>query len=152
MGDSHSSVIVLTDQTSYGPTNDFFFKPAIAAPGGNILSTMPTNLGSYAILSGTSMATPFVAGSAALLLSTKGKSQDVRSLFQTTARVIPSSKTDGEPLQTLTQQGAGLINVYDAIHSTTQVSPGELILNDTSHFHSPCVYLLLSFCLLIEVV
>jgi len=129
---------------SYGPTNDFFFKPAIGAPGGNILSTMPTNLGSYGVLSGTSMATPFVAGCAALLLSTKGKSKIVsthaRTLFQTTARVVPSSKTDGEPLQTVTQQGAGLINAYDAIHSTTCVSPGELILNDTSHFHPVYVY------------
>jgi hypothetical protein len=34
----------------------------------------------------------------------------------------------------VTQQGAGLINVFDAIHSTTIVSPGELILNDTAHF------------------
>jgi hypothetical protein len=90
------------------------------------------------------MATPFVAGSAALLLTAKGKSKDValqaRTLFQTTARVVSSSKTDGEPLQTATQQGAGLINAYDAIHSTTHVSPGELILNDTSHFHPMCVH------------
>jgi hypothetical protein len=84
------------------------------------------------------MATPFVAGSAALLLSVKGKSADVtsaaRTLFQTTAQMVPSNKTDGDPLQTLTQQGAGLINVFNAVHATTIVSPGELILNDTANF------------------
>lgn len=84
------------------------------------------------------MATPFVAGSSALLLSVKGKSTDVtsaaRTLFETTAQKVGSSKTDGDPLQTLTQQGAGLINVFNAIHTTTIVSPGELILNDTAHF------------------
>lgn len=84
------------------------------------------------------MATPFVAGSSALLLSVKGKSTAVtsaaRTLFETTAQKVGSSKTDGDPLQTLTQQGAGLINVFNAIHTTTIVSPGELILNDTAHF------------------
>ncbi|KIM45535.1 hypothetical protein M413DRAFT_343058 [Hebeloma cylindrosporum] len=129
---------LISSFTSYGPSNDFFFKPAVAAPGGNILSTFPVPLGSFAVLSGTSMATPFVAGSSALLLSVKGKSKAVtsaaRTLFETTAQKVGSSKTDGDPLQTLTQQGAGLINVFNAIHSTTIVSPGELILNDTANF------------------
>jgi hypothetical protein len=34
------------------------------------------------------------------------------------------------------QLGAGLINVFDAVHATTMVLPGELILNDTTHFKS----------------
>ena len=84
------------------------------------------------------MATPFVAGASALLLATKGKTIDVarsaRSIFESTARKVPANNTDGDPLQTLTQQGAGLINVYDAIYTTTIISPTELILNDTAHF------------------
>ncbi|EJD54606.1 hypothetical protein AURDEDRAFT_179722 [Auricularia subglabra TFB-10046 SS5] len=122
--------------TSFGPTNDMFFKPALAAPGGNILSTFPVPLGTFAILSGTSMATPFTAGSAALLLQTKGRgiARSVRTLLQTTAQTVPSNLTDGSPPQTLAQQGAGLINVNNAIHFTTIVTPGELLLNDTANF------------------
>ncbi|KAF8634300.1 hypothetical protein AX17_004252 [Amanita inopinata Kibby_2008] len=124
--------------SSYGPSNDFFFKPAVAAPGGNILSTLPVPLGSFGVESGTSMATPFVAGSAALLFEVKGKSADVgrgaRTLFETTAERVSSSHTDGDPLQTVTQQGAGLINVHNALRYTTVVTPGELILNDTAHY------------------
>jgi hypothetical protein len=84
------------------------------------------------------MATPFMAGVSALLFQAKGKSPQVgktaRTLFQSTASVIPSSKTDADPLQTATQQGAGLIQAYDAIFATTILSRGELILNDTTHF------------------
>nr|CUX90926.1 serine peptidase S08 [Flammulina velutipes] len=126
---------LISSFTSYGPSNDFYFKPAVAAPGGNILSTLPLN--GYGIASGTSMATPFLAGSAALLLSVKGTAPEValgaRSLFQSTAHIVSTSHTDGDPAQTVTQQGAGLVNVFDAIYATTIISPTELILNDTAH-------------------
>lgn len=123
---------------SYGPSNDFHFKPAVSAPGGGIVSTMPLALGGFAVMSGTSMATPFVAGVSALLLSVKGNSPAVaksaRSLFETTASKVPSSYTDDDPYQTLTQAGSGLIQAHSAIHASTIISPGELILNDTAHF------------------
>lgn len=87
------------------------------------------------------MATPFMAGSSALLLQVKGKSHSVatgaRTLFQATSKPISSSLTDGDPFQTVTQQGAGLVQVYDAIHATTLLSRTELILNDTAHFTGP---------------
>ncbi|TDL26098.1 subtilisin-like protease [Rickenella mellea] len=125
--------------SSYGPSNDMFFKPAVAAPGGNILSTFPVPLGSFALLSGTSMATPFIAGSSALLFEVKGKSaavgKSIRTLLETTAQRVPSSLTDGDPLQTLSQAGAGLVDVHKAARTTTIVSPGEFLLNDTSHFN-----------------
>ncbi|PFH53699.1 hypothetical protein AMATHDRAFT_187018 [Amanita thiersii Skay4041] len=129
---------LISSFSSYGPSNDFFFKPAVAAPGGSVLSTLPLPLGAFGVESGTSMATPFVAGSAALLFQVKGRSSSVgraaRTLFETTAQRVPSGLTDGDPLQTVTQQGAGLINVHNAIRSKTVVTPGELILNDTVHF------------------
>ncbi|KAK1223902.1 hypothetical protein PQX77_013208 [Marasmius sp. AFHP31] len=83
------------------------------------------------------MATPFAAGAAALLLEVRGKTnevvQEVRTYFETNSVGVPASK-NGDRLQTVAQQGAGLVNVYNAIQSTTIVSPGELILNDTAHF------------------
>lgn len=44
-----------------GPTFDLFPGVDITAPGANILSTFPLALGGYSILTGSSMAAPYVA-------------------------------------------------------------------------------------------
>ncbi|KAH8828652.1 subtilisin-like protease [Flagelloscypha sp. PMI_526] len=133
--DEHGGLV--SDFTSYGPSNDMYFKPAVAAPGGNIPSTWPTTLGSYAVLSGTSMATPFAAGVAGLLFEARGKEYqvgiDARSLFESTAAPVLAEPA-GTVLQTLSQQGAGLVDAYQVIHSEITVSPTELLLNDTANF------------------
>jgi hypothetical protein len=84
------------------------------------------------------MATPFVAGSAALLFQKNSKSPGVargaRTLFQTTSLAIPQDKSGNPKLQSLAQAGAGLINAYNALTLSTTLSPGELLLNDTAHY------------------
>lgn len=81
---------------------------------------------------------PFVAGSAALVIQAKGRSAAIglgmRDLFQSTAAPVASSKTDSDPLQTLSQAGSGLIQVDSAILTKTIVSPGQFTLNDTANF------------------
>ncbi|QRV93660.1 pyrolysin [Ceratobasidium sp. AG-Ba] len=129
---------LMSSFSTYGPTNDMYFKPAVSAPGGNILATYPVPLGAYAILSGTSMATPFVAGSSALLLQIKGKTaataKVARTLFENTAIPVKQTATNTSLLETASHQGAGLIQVYDAIHATGTITPAELLLNDTANF------------------
>jgi subtilisin family serine protease len=130
---------LISSFSSYGPTNDMFAKPAVAAAGGNILSTWPVNLGSFMVDSGTSMATPFTAGAAALILQAKGKTpavvQGVRDLLQATAAPFASNMSAGALLQTASVQGNGLIQVDAALNTKTIVSPAQLLLNDTANFN-----------------
>ena len=139
---------LISSFTSYGPTYDLYLKPSVAAPGGNILSTIPHN--QYAVFSGTSMATPYVAGSAALILSTKDKNARtriaVKKYLQTTAKYIGSTHIETDPYNTLIQQGSGLVQVYNAIHYSTKIqvyntnyystkTSSEILLNDTAHWN-----------------
>ncbi|KAF8725334.1 Subtilisin-like protein, partial [Rhizoctonia solani] len=123
--------------STYGPTNDMYLKPQLSAPGGRILSTYPVKLGSYKIDSGTSASTPFVAGASALLLQARGRSPEVAksaiSIFQNAATPVKFSKTSSL-LETAAHQGAGLIQVYDAIKNVGSMTPSELLLNDTAYF------------------
>jgi hypothetical protein len=128
--------------SSWSPTNELHIKPEVSAPGGNILSTYPINLGSYAVLSGTSMATPYIAGVLALYMSAKGPQtkmdyQTLRQILATTATplVFNNGSHTYPYLAPVVQQGGGLVNAFAAVHYTTLISPSTLSLNDTTYFN-----------------
>jgi hypothetical protein len=118
----------VSDFSSWGPGPELEMKPDLGAPGGLIYSTYPLDMGAYATLSGTSMATPYTAGSAALYLQAKGKRSpvEVRDTFKVNAMQTTNLGTDN--LTPVSRQGAGLINVKNTIESTTVVTPASIRL------------------------
>ncbi|OLN87481.1 Minor extracellular protease vpr 6 [Colletotrichum chlorophyti] len=120
--------------STFGPTLEMSLKPQVSAPGGTILSTWVTSNGwGYAIISGTSMATPHIAGCYALL---KQKfpgltPQQITRRLQSSA--IPLKQFGGNGILTTTaQQGSGLVNILRAINTETVFSATEFNLQDTS--------------------
>lgn len=105
--------------SSRGPTINYTLKPDVAAVGVNVYSsTVGGGLGS---LNGTSMATPHVAGAAALLLEARPEwgPQDVKSALMATAS---SPKSALLPVEV----GAGVINVSKALNPVAIANPASL--------------------------
>jgi hypothetical protein len=120
---------LISSFSSYGLSPDLALKPDIGAPGGNIYSTYPVEKGSYATMGGTSMSSPHVAGAAALLLQAKPKTspQVVRDILQNSA---DPKMWWGNPglgyLDNVHRQGAGMLDIDDAILATTKITPGKI--------------------------
>jgi len=120
---------LISSSSSYGLSPDLALKPDIGAPGGSIWSTYPIEKGSYTSLSGTSMASPHVAGSVALLLQAKPKtpSQAARGILQNSA---DPEFWWGNPaldfLDNVHRQGAGMVQIDKAILSTTKIEPAKV--------------------------
>lgn len=122
--------------SSIGPSPDLALKPDLSAPGGFVRSTVPVEQGLYGTYSGTSMASPFVAGATALLLEAKPRTPAVavRDIFQNSAdpRLWRADPSRGL-LELVHRQGAGMIDVAAAIQATTRITPGKLELGESEH-------------------
>lgn len=128
---------LMSDFSTYGPTyENRLDSPTTSAPGGNILSTYPLKKGGYAILSGTSMATPFMSGSVAVFKSARGKTspEDLNSIFSNTASPLKNDTGDAQFYETVAKQGTGLVDVNKALYQQITLSPSVIELNDTTHF------------------
>lgn len=109
----------LADFSQRGPTPDYFrglTKPDISAPGVDIYAAQNSANGNYGYMSGTSMASPHIAGAALLVRAAHPgwSPMAVKSALQLTARHA-GFQENGASAATVDQVGSGLVNVAAAI-------------------------------------
>ena len=117
----------LSSFSSWGVTSDLKLKPEITAPGENIWST--SLYGGYELMSGTSMASPHIAGAFAVVkqyLKETYPDKTARELYDLANALLMSTATPAvDPngqFYSPRQQGAGLANIADAIQSPVYLS------------------------------
>lgn len=134
MSDSNTPEFSMDDRlatfSSVGPTVEGFVKPEVLAPGGHLLGVMDKDDeiperhpefhdgDEFFIMSGTSQAAAVVSGVVALMIQVDPEltPDQVKSRLMATAR--PAVDEDGALEYSVFQQGAGMVNAYDAVFST----------------------------------
>ncbi|MCM3113724.1 S8 family serine peptidase [Neobacillus sp. MER 74] len=127
LGQETSKGDELASFSSRGPSYiNYDIKPEVVAPGVSVLSTVPGFIHNpdnpsdfehaYDRMSGTSMATPFTTGVAALMLQAKPDAQpeDVKVTLMNTADPLKGGYS-------VFEQGAGRVNPYEAVHSAMEI-------------------------------
>lgn len=117
--------------SSQGPSPSGSLKPDLAAPGTDILSANTAADGApdgYALASGTSMASPHVAGAAALLRQAwpAWKPADIKSALMVTADPVVKVGVDVAPARV---QGSGRLNLARAIDPGLLIQPPAVAIS-----------------------
>lgn len=125
--------------SSWGPTWDMNdLKPTFGGPGGYYLSTFPTSEGGVAVMSGTSMATPHLAGVYALIAEARGTNDpnELKSILAATAKPTRwfNGEKVGKQFAPVVQQGGGEVRAFDAAHLKVVPSKTSISLGDSDHF------------------
>ncbi|MCR5582061.1 MAG: leucine-rich repeat protein, partial [Eggerthellaceae bacterium] len=124
--DDASTIYPVNSWSSWGVTSDLKLKPEITAPGGNVYSSVLNN--QYEYMSGTSMATPQIAGIAAQMheyidgdskfagMSDDEKADVVTQLLMSTATPMVDT-SDQSSYYSPRHTGAGQVNTVAATTS-----------------------------------
>ena len=122
----------MSDFSSWGVTPDLKLKPEITAPGGDIYSTLPGGL--YGSMSGTSMASPHMAGAAVVMAQyiteelggTDMTQQEITALSNKLlmSTAVPVKNEQGLPYSPR-KQGAGLVQLGRATTAKAYLSSVE---------------------------
>ncbi|MGG7058033.1 S8 family serine peptidase [Clostridium tertium] len=126
-GTTKTEADILADFSSRGPSSDETIKPDVVAPGDGIFSTYPEYINSpedgidyskaYSRISGTSMASPHVAGIVALMLDNNG------DMTPSEVKVaLMNNCVDLKGDYPINAVGAGRVDAYKAVHSDISVS------------------------------
>ncbi len=122
---------IMASFSSWGPTPvDFRIKPDVVAPGVNVLSSIPNAYCGgnpcWAFFQGTSMATPHLAGSAAVVrwLYPDWSAAEVRSAIVNTAnRTVLKNYVNGAPFRDVNAVGAGREDLLAAVNASVALDP-----------------------------
>lgn len=129
---STTNVDIMAGFSSQGPTDvDFRVKPDVVAPGVNVLSSIPHQFCDappcFAFFQGTSMATPHLAGSAAVVRGQHPtwSAAQVRSAIVNTADlgVLKDYQTGAQIVTDVNITGAGRENLLSAVNASVALDP-----------------------------
>lgn len=124
-----AAVDAMSSFSSRGPNGDSsFLKPDIAAPGSDILSAAVSPTATFAINSGTSMASPHVAGAAALIRQQRPDLDafQVKSILMTSSNPA-IKKEDLATVATPFDRGAGRLDVEAATNTAIAFDKASLV-------------------------
>jgi minor extracellular serine protease Vpr len=142
---------ILAGFSSQGPTNvDFAVKPDVASVGVNVLSSItcvnkpagcPDNGSGWAFFQGTSMSTPHIAGSAAVLLQLHSdwSPAQVKSALVNRADLVVKDAITGLHDVGPTAQGTGRENLSVAADGTTWMDPAAASFGKVTPGHPTSV-------------
>jgi hypothetical protein len=103
-------------------------KPDLTAPGSDIASCMHNTLGSYVVLSGTSMATPHVSGVAALMKEAYPalKPLQIKDILRRSAQSKGGASYPNKDGKYNTKYGWGMIDAYGAVRRASDMTSPEM--------------------------
>ncbi|RKP13553.1 hypothetical protein BJ684DRAFT_19970 [Piptocephalis cylindrospora] len=129
--------------SSWGLDPELFVKPSVCGPGRYVYSTYPLALSSYATISGTSQAAPFITGAMALVLERSRSLKRPMSIEHQHAMIqnygMPKNASfhymEGKyfPLASVVKQGSGILRVAKVTEGQAVVVPSSFSFNDTVH-------------------
>jgi minor extracellular serine protease Vpr len=138
---STTNADIMAGFSSQGPTDvDFRVKPDVVAPGVNVLSSIPQSycdkhVDCFAFFQGTSMASPHLAGAAAIVKQAHPDwpAWAIRSAIVNTADTGRlTDYRDGTTVVTdVNVTGAGIANVESAVNATALIAPVSISFGAT---------------------